>query len=90
MNYTKGEWTTYKDTLTQHATHIEVKHTGHEKQYIEVAYVYHEDDARLISASPDMYEALKNLIYRIDEGLALGSELDIEPARKAIAKAEGK
>jgi hypothetical protein len=40
-------------------------------------------------AAPDMYEALKNLVNRVDRGLALGEKLDIEPARQAIAKAEG-
>ena len=39
---------------------------------------------------PDMYEALKNLVYRIDGGLALGEKLDVLPAREALTKAEGK
>jgi hypothetical protein len=43
-----------------------------------------------IRASQDMYEALKNLIERIDKGLALGETADLSPARNALAKAEGK
>lgn len=38
----------------------------------------------------EMYEALRNLVKRIDDGVALGEALDILPARLAIAKAEGK
>lgn len=59
MEYTKGEWKAYKDDLTKNAYHIEVVHTGHEKLYTEVAYAYSKADAHLISAAPDMYEALK-------------------------------
>ena len=33
-------------------------------------------------------ETLKNLIVRIDEGLALGEELDIAPARYALSAIE--
>jgi hypothetical protein len=39
--------------------------------------------------APELYEALKNLIERIDNGVALGEKLDVEPARKALAHAEG-
>ena len=45
-------------------------------------------NANLIASAPDMYEALKNLVERIDEGLALGEELDIAPARQALSKAD--
>jgi hypothetical protein len=43
-----------------------------------------------LKAAPDMYEALINLVYRIDGGLALGEKLDVSPARIALTKAEGK
>ena len=43
----------------------------------------------LHAAAEDMYEALENLVNRIDEGLALGESLDIMPARKALKKAMG-
>ena len=45
-------------------------------------------NARLIAASPLLYEALKDLVERIDEGLALGEKLDISPARQALSKVE--
>jgi len=48
-----------------------------------------ELDRRLDEAKYDLYEALENLVERIDEGLALGERVDIEPARKALAKVEG-
>ncbi len=35
-----------------------------------------------------LYEALKNLVERIDEGVALGEKLDIEPARKVLNRVE--
>lgn len=38
-------------------------------------------------AAPVMLEALKNLVSRIDEGLAIGEALDLKPAREAIAEA---
>jgi len=69
MNYTKGEWTVYKDTLTQHASYLEIKHKPNEKVNKEIAYVYHEDDAQLISAAPDMYIAGQGLDYAIGSAI---------------------
>jgi hypothetical protein len=46
-------------------------------------------NAQLIASAPKLYEALENLVNRIDKGLALGEKLDVEPARKALAKARG-
>ena len=37
----------------------------------------------------DLYWALEHLVKRIDEDLALGEKLDIEPARKVLSKIEG-
>ena len=49
------------------------------------------DNPRAVAESiGDMYEALKNLVQRIDEGLALGERLDVLPAREALNKAGGK
>ena len=37
-----------------------------------------------------MYEALKNMVERHEQGLALGEELDLRPAREALAQVERK
>jgi hypothetical protein len=42
------------------------------------------------NAAPDMYEALKVIIERLDKGLALGETLELSTARKALSKAEGR
>ena len=42
----------------------------------------------LNSAKYDLYKALKNIVARHEKGLALGEELDLKPARDAIAKVE--
>ena len=47
-------------------------------------------NAHLIACSPRMYEALKNLVERHEQGLALGEALDLSPARQALAEAEGR
>lgn len=49
-----------------------------------------ELEKRLDEAKYDLYNALSNLVERIDQGLALGEKLDLEPARKALAKVKGK
>jgi len=41
-------------------------------------------------AAEDMYKALKAIVERHEQGLALGEELELEPARQALQKAEGK
>lgn len=88
MNYTKGEWKAYKDPLTKETYNIEVKHTGHEKIYTEIAVAYHKCDALLISASPELYEALKILIAWVEVG-HINDEVK-ETVYKALAKAEGR
>lgn len=90
MNYTKGEWKAYKDPLTKNTYTIDIKHTGHEKVYQEVAIVFGVDNARLISAAPDMYEIFKNIIIQFEHGdMELDAHIE-KDIRAAIAKAEGK
>lgn len=48
-----------------------------------------EDDAHLISAAPDLLEALRNLIVARDLGFPPFAR-EIESARAALAKAEGR
>lgn len=90
MDYTKGEW-----RHLYHAPGNTLQHglAGYSIQTGKAAVAFNiskSADAFLIAAAPDMYEALKVLVDRIDQGLALGEALDIYPARQALAKAEGK
>lgn len=62
------------------------------KNYI---YTVDVENAYLISAAPDMYEALKTLKIRFDLAMldlsrTLEDEIAITKAEKALAKAEGK
>ena len=55
--------------------------------------VYKPEDAYLIAAAPDMYEALKALIYRAEEQWPYKNtdvHRAIEYAKSALAKADGK
>ena len=87
MNYTKGEW-------KQGKTHTDVVYA--EDEIAKIAQCYGnagataEANAHLISLAPRMYKALKELVERIDKGLALGEKLDVSPAREVLAQAESK
>ena len=85
MEYTKGEWKSKMDAtgeriiLVDNDEHLEVICRG----------VRHYN-MNLISAAPDMYEALKKLrIQYLFEGQTAESPLTKE-VEKALAKAEGK
>lgn len=43
---------------------------------------------RLEQAGADLRKALRDLVDRIDQGLAQGEKIDMEPARKALARVE--
>ncbi len=47
-----------------------------------------EADGRLIAAAPDLLEALKECLRRIDDGADYGPEHAVSKSRAAIAKAE--
>ena len=56
-------------------------------------YGDHVANARLIAAAPDMLEALTALLMRLDDNPELSEligRVEIERARAAIAKAEGR
>ncbi len=87
MNYTRGDWKEYQDALTNDAYNIEVKHTGHEKVYTEIAVVYHSQDARLIvsavnacvSVNPDNPQTVAESIKDMYEALkAIYQDVDLQ------------
>ena len=57
----------------------------------DIALVYDGDaHADLIAAAPELLAACKALVQQIDNGSSLtGSEVQVENARTAIAKAQG-
>jgi hypothetical protein len=48
-----------------------------------------ELERRLDQNKYELFYALKNLVERIDDGVALGEKLDVKPAREVIRKIEG-
>ncbi len=103
--FTKGGW--YWEYNDQHHHNLRSKSTHpsgceEDKHILFVApdfmgedSLINDDDANLIAAAPDMYEALKNLWAECDK---IGFPLDIKPATlvmtmgntmKALARAEG-
>lgn len=54
MNYTKGKWVVYENRINDYVIQVIEK-----KQAYPVARAGTERDALLISAAPEMYEALK-------------------------------
>jgi len=81
MNYTKGKWKV--DKQGRDYPNMVIEPTS--GRVIADCYDS-EANAHLIASAPDMYEALREICRRYDED----GILDISPARKALAKAEGK
>ena len=86
MNYSKGNWESQMSITGERVIVVENDDTGIEFICSGVRY-WNKD---LICAAPLLYEALKAIVERVEQGLALGEALEIEPARKALMKAEGK
>ena len=96
MNYTKGEWRVNDDLIVNAITQ-----TGRTAEIAAIAAtVYPEEEwanANLISAAPDMYEALKEMMAGQEIGIEDGrvviratpSPESILKAQRALAKAEG-
>ena len=52
---------------------------------------YNRANARLIAAAPELYEALKAMLFKAEHGNGLEAHYKVnEAARAALAKAEGK
>ena len=101
MEYTKGEWRIHPqkgwerdDDLVIEADQLNPTPDLQER-IIPIATILRNgqtcvpNNARLISASPDMYEALKTLIAKSKDNDTFGSD-GITDAINAIRKAEGK
>ena len=102
MNYTKGNWTieTHKDTkypdietYTILAPNPDAGKSGvwYSGSHLAVAQLDYLPDARLISAAPDMYEALKEIRQCLVAITQPGEfEDQLLAAKQALNKAEGK
>jgi len=89
---TKGEWKVCNCNGTYMPTadiHILGAGSTEEEQCIATLSYHHKDDAQLISASPDLYEALKELIARDDYGSIRLPTQARDVMLKALAKSEG-
>lgn len=77
--HTPGPWIIADDGT------IEAKHLG------RVGFLTHAApaDAALIAAAPEMYEALKGILYEFPDD-AEDPFIGLQSARAAIAKAEGR
>ena len=85
--YTKGEWIADGcNVLCEDGTVAVVYDPFDSPHTTDTA----KANAHLIAAAPEIYEALANIVQRLDKGLALGETLEMKPARRALAKAEGK
>ncbi len=87
MNYTKGEWKTIK-RLSSKLRHIVFVNHGVLTEVI--AHVRYQNNAHLIAAAPEMYEALKSLMvaYGAIDGRNGNSGECWDKARTAVTKAE--
>ena len=86
MEHTKGEWKTYRNALGQWAVSTDLE---------PIAQVDRHYNAHLIAAAPDMYEALKELADIMEvvieaPDVAQLDSFTLQPARQALAKAEGR
>ena len=83
MNYTKGKWKVIYRGLQGHIT-------ANNKiicEMLDIDSINSEDNVHLISASPDLYEALK----AIRENIGWANDIRIiDQMKNALLKAEGK
>lgn len=94
MSYTKGKWSAEFGIITsdapqgrEHYTFIATVNPDH---HDDIAVEF-KDNANLIAAAPDLFEACKNLIALIQEGNPSAQKVTatVEIARKAVQKAKG-
>ena len=91
MNYSKGEWKVIASKVAPGSQFYSVV-SDYRKHQFEIAKLapFHqgesETNAHLISAAPDMYEALNEVLWDLKQR----AMPDIETVRQALAKAEKK
>lgn len=85
MNYTKGNWF-FNGYCVENGSHVvaEINRIGD----------HWRDDAHLIAAAPEMYEACRALLKKTKEWTGTGKYqdllLELLDIKEALAKAEGK
>jgi hypothetical protein len=84
MSYTSGPWRVRRSNHSDKYRYVQI---GREKNYTTLDLL--AADARLISAAPDLYEALQEIVDAADG--AGWNELDatFTRARSALKKAKG-
>ncbi len=92
MSISEGEWEyTYDNDVGPNDDGFEEFYTVH-SEHENIARVEKEDDARLMSASPELLEALEGMmqVYGGIKWDTCAVEIELqEMAKKAIAKARG-
>ena len=88
--FTKGRWLIKHDEVGYISDHDDQSFG----MFCPIAIVHDEDNRILISAAPDMYEALQNIAEYWNQDQNPGAMVDacwhaIETARAALAKARG-
>ena len=89
--FTTGPWKWSWEWTDHGARYIGIENSNFE-EIIGQNGLYSEDDANLIAAAPDMYEALEDVVSKIEDFLAgkinIRDDYCYKP-RKALAKARG-
>jgi len=92
MEYTKGEWTVIQDEASALTIISGTKYVAKTSKAISRQdHLEVQDNARLIAAAPQMYEALKALVPIIESFTPYQRKRpEVLRAIEALAKAEGK
>ena len=85
MDYTKSKWHNHNGIIETHYSP-----DGHVIAMMNNVGDKVEADGNLTAAAPEMYEALKELMERVNGGIRFPLMSTVNKANEAIAKAEGK
>ncbi len=87
MEYTKGEWKASEEEKDFHGNRHYSIRTIHEGRIQRVADTWIEANAQLIASAPDMYGALKSVVFSMSQGAI--DKYDLEECKLALRKAGG-